>query len=192
MPVPVALQALAYILTSVAAVDALATKPPENKLQGTASPGGGGTQSQAAQVFSAGQPQPLAQLPQAVQPPMDPNITAQTNALAMQTPPPSLVGQSIIDNAIGAGKPLNVPNSPMMPQTPPPEVGGIGPFLAGLNNAAGAMSAMAPLLGLGPEPQRGLAMAGAAGGGAGQNIFQLPQRNTLAQILASLPRTYHG
>jgi hypothetical protein len=65
-------------------------------------------------------------------------------------------------------------------------------FFSGMNNVGGALATMAPLLGLGQKDQRGIRTAGAAGGQGGQNIFQLPQRNTLAQILASLPRAYNG
>ena len=193
MPIPVALEALAYILTAATAVKSLTQDPPENKLSSTAQAAGGGGMGQAEQIFTTGQPQPkAAALPGAVQAPMDPNVTAATNALAMQAPPPpSSVGQSIVDNAIQGAPGMSVPNSPLMPQAPQSGLT-MEQFFSGLNNAGGALAAMAPLLGLGQKDQRGIRTAGAAGGQGGQNVFALPQRNTLAQILASLPRTYNG
>ncbi len=179
------------IFMGIGTADQLLSKPPENHIATTAQPTGGGGSAQ--QIFTSGQPQPKSQaLPQAVTPAMDPNVTAATNSLAQGTPPPSPIGQSIIDSAIQQGLPLNVPNSPLMPQgapKPPTDIGGI---LGNINNVAGAMAAMAPLLGMGPQPERGISHAGAAGGQPGQSLFQLPQRNTLAQILAALPRTYNG
>lgn len=186
-------QILFYLAGTVAAVDAVATKPPENKISATGAAAGGGQQAQAQQFFSAGQPQPKSgAVPNSVQAPTDPNVTAATNALATGAPPPSAIGQSIIDSAIQQGMPLNVPNSPLMPGGPNKPPGDLAGMLGNMNNVAGALSAMAPLLGLGAQPERGRAMAGAAGGQPGQSLFQLPQRNTLAQILASLPRTYNG
>lgn len=186
-----------YIMGTLAAADAIMTEPPKNELTTTGTAAGGPGGSQAQSIFTQGQPTPKADaVPQGVQAPMDPNVTAQMNSLVSgQAPPPSAVGQSIVDSAIQGGQALNVPNSPLMPKpegTAPPGQGGIGEFLAGLNNAGGALSAMAPLLGLGPQPERGIQTGPVAGGSGGQNIFQLPQRNTLAQILASLPRMYNG
>lgn len=194
MAIGTALAYAFYAVGTLAAVDAMLTEPPKNKLADTGTPSGGSTQSSAQQIFTQGQPLPkAAAVPPPVQSPTDPNVTASMNALAMQTPP-SAVGQAIVDNAIAAGKPLDVPYSPLGPQPAkaPATPDSFGTFLAGLNNAAGAMSKVAPLLGLGPQPERTRAMAGAAGGQPGQSLFQLPQRNTLAQILASLPRTYNG
>jgi hypothetical protein len=192
MPIPVALQALAYVLTAASAVKSLTQDPPENKLSSTAQ-AAGGAPGQAEQIFTTGQPQPKAPaLPGAVQAPMDPNVTAATNALTMQQST-SPVGQAIVDNAIQGAPGLNVPNSPLMP-TPQQQQGSMTmeDFFSGMNNVGGALATMAPLLGLGQKDQRGIRTAGAAGGQGGQNIFQLPQRNTLAQILASLPRAYNG
>jgi len=190
-------QILFYLAGAGLAADQMMTDPPENKMASTGQASGGGGNQQAQQFFSAGQPQPKAgAVPQAVQPAMDPNVTAATNALAQGgAPPPSAVGQSIVDGAIQKGLPLSVPNSPLMPggpNTPPAMPEGIGGILGNINNVAGAMASLAPLLGLGPEQQRGISHAGAAGGQPGQSLFALPQRNTLAQILASLPRTYNG
>lgn len=178
------LQAAFYAAGAVAAADAALQKPPENKTMGTASPAGGGATS-PQQIFSQGQPTPKAPaLPQGVQAPNDPVITATTQALAQGQQAPMAVP------AQGLEGPLPVPMSATPQQAA--AGGGIGEFLAGLNNAGGAISAMAPLLGFGPEQMRGIHTAGAAGGQPGQPVFQLPQRNTLAQILASLPRTYNG
>lgn len=183
-----------YAMGTLASLDALLTKPPENKLTDTGQAAGGNTQPQAEQIFTAGQPQAKASaVPQSLQIPTDAGASSAANSLALSqapppsiaaTPPPSTVGQSIVDSAIA--RPL--------PTTAAPDASGIGAVLAGLNNAAGAMAQMAPLLGLGGQDNRkSLAMSSPAGGaGGGANIFALPQRNTLAQILASLPRAYNG
>lgn len=192
-------QIIFYLLGSAAAIDAMATKPPESKMTttGTASGGGGGS---AQSVFSSGQPQPKAAgLPAAVTPQQDPNMSAATYALTQQMPnSANMIGQNIVDSSLAQPLPgqLSVPNSPLMPggpNTPPAIPGqGIGGILGNINNVAGAMAAMAPLLGMGPQPERGIHTSGAAGGQPGQSLFALPQRNTLSQILASLPRMYNG
>lgn len=186
------LKGIMYASTAAAAVKSATQKPMENKMVATGEAQGGTPQDSAESIFSKGQPtsQSPSISPLNLQ---QPQIADQTAALANLGPtggaptPQSMGDIQIADQ------------SAALAQTKPP--GGVsegmdlGGFLAGLDNVSGALGSVGKLLAMGSPDQQRIVTAGAAGGGAGtgaQSPFALPQRNTLAQILASLPRTYNG
>lgn len=191
MPFPAAilpfLQAAAYATTIAGGVKALTTDAPENKLQTPGGAAGGQTKPNAQSVFGGGmnewQQARMGTTPQPVQAPNDSALTAAMTALAQGQQTPPIVNQEPPPYQLPPGWEKNIPAPNGIPQP------GLGEFLSGLEGVSGALAAVAPLLGLGQGPQRSMQIGPPAGGQAGPPIFQLPQRNTLAQILASLPRT---
>ena len=210
------LSGIAYALTALSAADALMTTPPENKGVATGA-ASGGKGNQAQDVFSQGQPAANRMNFQPVEVQRDPAFQAQLGQILASAPPaasmqmPDLSGMQ--RDLAGARPPLESPQPQVssgvetiasQPQYQGQYVGGgsvtdlasptFGQILASLGSGAGniadALGKVAPLLGLNEQaPSRGIHTAGAAGGMGGQSVFAMPQRQTLAQILASLPRT---
>lgn len=181
--------AIAQIIAAAASVYSMATaEAPKNNLTTTGTAGGGG-QPKAESVFGGGSEWMQKRLGtgsdiQPVQAPVDPAVAAATAAMASGQQMPPLVSTQQTDIfKLPTGWEGKVPD----PTAKKPA--SLGDFLSALGGTADALGAVAPLLGLGPGPQRSMQIAPPAGGQAGPPIFQLPQRNTLAQILASLPRT---
>jgi len=173
-----ALQYIAYGLTAASAAKTLATKPPESKTVTTGQVGGspaGQTQS----IFTQGQPDKTPVSPPSVKPAEDPSMTTAMQMLAQS---PS-ANQPIVVNT------GNVDPGPM-PKLPDQQPS-IGSILNMGGSIADALGKAAPLLGVTGQ-QRNRVLGSPAGGPQGQVVFQMPQRQTLAQILASLPRTYNG
>jgi hypothetical protein len=176
---------------------------PTNKTTTTAAPAGGAPQSQAQDIFTMGQPTTPPQALPALQPQTDPTAMMGIGSILSQmpiqnSPMPSQMQATpsfnYMDNMPKPTGPLNVPYSPSPAATgtpPAPQKGGVGDVLSTLGASADILAKLAPMLGFGqPDRSRGIHTAGAAGGQGGQqSVFGLPQRQTLAQILASLPRT---
>jgi hypothetical protein len=160
-----------------------AANPPKSKLSTTGEASGGAPNPQAQDVFSQGalrgETAPL------------PNVTAPQQDLS--------IGQILANLGSGQAAP-QVPYSPLLQEpTPGSPTSKTDPTAAGKTglekytsiggDVAQALAAVGPLL-FPPDTTRPIAMGPVAGGGGnGPPVFQLPQRNTLAQILASLPRT---
>lgn len=192
------LQGLAYALTAANAADQMMTDNSSN-IQTPGAPAGGSSQPQAQQFFSQGQPLRAPNQPSPVVPETSPMLSAQIGQLLAGTPVAGSAYQLNIqpdpmanneqnlaqtaDSIYGKAK-LQRDIAGTLNDTPQAGTNGV---VGNLGNAAEAIKAMAPLLF--PEINKSLTLGGAAGGQPGQNIFQLPQRQTLAQILASLPRT---
>jgi len=120
---------------------------------------------QAAKVLAAQGPPPIVPL----QPAQVPNPPPQVGAAGIPQPGPI--------------QPPTVPST----APPPPQGKSIGEILAA---SPAALSAVANLLGLNPQPEGGTRPAPVAGGGLGSVVpgFQLPQDPAIGQLLAQIPR----
>lgn len=176
------IQGLAAVASAAAAVSS-AANPPTSKLSSTGAPAGG-QPKQAQDIFQANHSARLG---------------TQKQLPAVQAPEQSMALGQILAN-LSAGSPLTVTSLPSDEELTP-KVGKINlnpeapryenwaDKLSGVGDAAGALAALGPLLFPPTSRDAMIGPVAGGGGGGGPSVFQLPQRNTLAQILASLPRT---
>lgn len=143
---------------------------------------GGKAPSTAESVFAVSTPKKAAAAPQAATPDANPFVAGLLG--------PLLAGQS---QPVGTGTVLRDPVASAAPAPPaqptPVQKPGLDSILGSLPEA---IAAAGPLLAnMGQDPRGSTQAIGAQGGGGGGNMVQglnLPQRQTIAQILASLPR----
>lgn len=184
------LQGIAYAMTALSAAKSLTQDAPEVKNVTTGQASGGAATPQAQSVFQqqpAGAATPPT-LPQGMQAPQDPNLQVPINALiSAQSAYPQAPMADMQTPGIGAALSLaQDPRATKPFETPWPSIGEI---LSVGGNTAQALAAAAPLLGLTDRRRDNrMALGSPAGGQGGQSVFQMPQRQTLAQILAALPR----
>lgn len=194
---------LALISMGTTAAASAMTPTPENKMTTTGVAAGGQNTSQAQDLFAMGQPNSApVQLPPVSAPPSTPGpeigaLLAQAPVSVPNSPMPTPENtKPPFQYTPGMGQtpaPMNVPMSPSPAAVgvpgakPSPKLGDI---LTTLGQSADILAKLSPMLGFGQQEDKRLVTGSPAGGSAGgQNIFALPQRATLAQILASLPRT---
>ena len=157
---------------------------------------GGGT-SKAENVFSINTPQKAGATPAPVAPPPNDPMISQLLAIGPPKPGESTGPQGAPAKLADLSYTPGPNGDPYSAGPPAPAGAGQGVNWSDtLKAVPGALATIAPLLAMAQQQRGGYShVVGAQGGGAGGNMVQglnLPRRQSMAEILANLPRPRYG